>query len=144
MTKEKRKCILRLCLRIVQILVLALVLWGVLAYFLDEVSEGTWEKDMGRMVGICDGYYYERDYAELREELTLYNLYSEEFGKYWEAVEGYQDYLNVLQWSRAEEMNLPQSEGRADAWREKLEALAAQPEYPENRALLQNLVKELP
>ena len=73
MTKEKRKLLRGLVLRIALCLVLALILWGVLAMFLDQVSEGTWEKDTGRMVSICDRYYYDRNYAELRDELELFD-----------------------------------------------------------------------
>lgn len=142
--KNKRKMVKGLILRIVLCLVLALLLWGVLATFLDQVSEGTWERDTGRMVRICDRYYYDRDYAELREQLELFDLYGEEFEKYWEAVQGYQDYLNVIQWSRAAEMDLPQSQGQAEAWREKLEFLAAQPEYAENQSIFQGLLEQLP
>ncbi len=144
MTKEKRKLLRGLVLRIALCLVLALILWGVLAMFLDQVSEGTWEKDTGRMVSICDRYYYDRNYAELRDELELFDLYGEEFGKYWEAVQGYQTYLNVIQWSRAEKMDLPEAQGQTEAWREKLEALAEQPEYGENQAIFQSLVDQLP
>ena len=121
-----------------------MILWGVLSMFLDQVSEGTWEKDTGRMVSFCDQYYYDRNYAELRNELELFDLYGEEFGKYWEAVQGYQTYLNVIQWSRAEKMDLPGSQGQTEAWREKLEALAEQPEYGENQAIFQSLVDQLP
>ena len=144
MTKEKQKMVLGLILRIVACLVLALLLWGVLSMFLDQVSEGTWEKDTGRMVSICDRYYYDRDYAGLRDELELFDLYGEEFGKYWEAVQGYQEYLNVIQWSRAEEMDLPQSQGQTEIWRKKLEDLARQPEYGENKSIFQGLVEQLP
>ena len=144
MTKGKRKIVWGLILRIALCLALALILWGVLTMFLDQASEGTWEKDTGRMVSICDSYYYDRDYAALRDELELFELYGEEFGKYWEAVRGYQAYLNGLQWSRAEEMDLPRSQGQARVWREQLEVLAAQPEYGENQSIFRNLVEQLP
>lgn len=144
MTKEKKKMIRGLVLRICLCLVLGLLLWDLLAVFLDQASEGVWEKDTGRMVSICDRYYYDRNYSDLREQLELFDLYGTEFGKYWEAVEGYQDYLNVLQWTRAEEMGLPQSQGQAVFWRQKLESLARQPEYAENQGIFRSLVEQLP
>ncbi len=144
MTKEKKKMIRGLVLRICLCLVLGLLLWDLLAVFLDQASEGVWEKDTGRMVSICDRYYYDRNYCDLREQLELFDLYGTEFGKYWEAVEGYQDYLNVLQWTRAEEMSLPQSQDQAVFWRQKLESLARQPEYAENQGIFRSLVEQLP
>ena len=51
------------------------------------------------MINNCNRSYYEKKYGDLRDSLTLWGLYSEEFDKYWEICEAYDIYVQCFEYS---------------------------------------------
>ena len=103
--KEKRPSIIVMAIKTAVALFLILViLAGVLA--LSDEIRMNYEyssKNIGKMINYCDRDYYNRDYGRIRETLTLYELYVEEFGKYWEVVNAYEDVVDYQGFARLDE-----------------------------------------
>ncbi|MGN0341248.1 MAG: hypothetical protein ACI4DO_00480 [Roseburia sp.] len=58
----------------------------------------------------CEESYVNRDYSELYDIMNLYNLTTPEYDKYWEMVEGYQDYLLYINYRSILEQGIDQVE----------------------------------
>jgi len=86
---------------IVKLFVVILLISSILdiaKFSVNEVDEIIEDKDLADVVEICDSYYYEREFAKLRETLILNAAFEDIFDKYWEAVNGYCDYMQYNQW----------------------------------------------
>lgn len=90
-----------LVVKIIGILAAGFLILSLLAYFLIAASGGFGDPEDVEMVSWCEDDYVNRDYARLYDTLTLFDLYGDRYDLYWEAVEGYGLYIDVVQWSRA-------------------------------------------
>lgn len=140
--KKTSPVIWKFVLKIVGILILALLFFNLLFGVLDMVRDDDWTADTGRMVSICDREYYDRDFADLREFLELYELYSPEFDMYWEIADGYEDYLLWRQWERAAQMKLPNGEEQAARYAQKLRENLQANRFAPNAPILQGFVDQ--
>lgn len=143
MRKMKKPTWGKLILKLAGILFLGMFFVSGLLVLLENVAEGKWEDDTARMIQICDRYYYERDFAGLRDELELYDLYSEAFDPYWEVVDGYNDYLAWIQWSKAAEMGLPDGEKNAAAYERKVYENLQNVKFDSNVSILQGFADQI-
>ena len=55
------------------------------------------------MINACNRSYYEKDYGELLDSLILWELYQDEFDKYWEVCGAYQELTLCQQYSLLED-----------------------------------------
>lgn len=91
----------------------------------------------------CDGYYYDRDFAGLRETMILYDLYDEIYDKYWEVVDGYEDYQYCLQARRALAMGDIQYMDKAEAYEDLVLSNAKNCKFSDNQNILQEFVEAI-
>lgn len=91
----------------------------------------------------CADDYARRDYEELYGTLTLFDLYSEEYDLYWEAVNGYNTYLQCLQYQNAARQGMENADTLASDALAKLETMAASPQFSQNGPLLQGFLDAL-
>ena len=111
---------------------------------LKQTREAAQKQDLADEVRICDGYYYEKNYADLYAELKCCSGLLREadgsaavFDRYQEITEGYRDYISFLQWSRTPGEQVPGSSEQAAFYRQKAAAHAATCRNPQNREQLE-------
>jgi hypothetical protein len=109
---------------------------AVLSLLSEEVVP--YEEDLASMIDMCNRYYYERSYGNLRDELELFGLYSDDFGIYWEVCNGYELYLRVLEYR-----NIDGGKEQADSYEMELSQLAKNPVYEQNKRHLERMVQAL-
>ena len=90
----------------------------------------------------CERDYRNRDFAELYEELTLSNLYGEDYDVYWEAVEGYNLLVSCYQWREAEQAGVADAHAHAQSALQSLETLAQNSEFSQNSKILADFVSK--
>ncbi len=56
----------------------------------------------------CERDYIDRNYEELYSTLFIYNLYDDAYGKYWEIVKGYEDYVMYTNYKNLLDMGIEQ------------------------------------
>ena len=136
--KEKRPSIIVMAIKTAVALFLILViLAGVLA--LSDEIRMNYEyssKNIGKMINYCDRDYYNRDYGRIRETLTLYELYGEEFGKYWEVVNAYEDVVDYQGFARLDEYKED-----ADKCLAEIESKARECKYQDNQRILDGFLE---
>lgn len=130
------KLVIKTVLAVFTALFLVLLSLEALSEFTDNIVD--MEDDIASNIDFCNWRYYDRNYAALREELTLYNLYSEDFDKYWEIVDGYEIYLRCLEYRE-----LPDGAEQALEYQQMLERMAADCRFDENRRQLQHYIDAL-
>ena len=74
---------------------------GTVATVAEEYLE--YRDDTAAMINACNRSYYEKDYAELLDSLILWELYQDEFDKYWEVCGAYQELTLCQQYSLLED-----------------------------------------
>ena len=85
--------------------IIAILIGGVLFLFSTALIYGLSEDfvdygdDTAAMINNCNRYYYEKQYGELRDSLTLWGLYSEDFDKYWEICDAYELYIQCYEYA---------------------------------------------
>lgn len=116
----KKSFVIFLIVKLAFTMLLLLVVVALLFFssFLFSTYNAKEQTDRMENIRFCDSYYYDRDFSYLYLTLTLHDLYSDEFDKYWEAVDAYQTYTEALEWSEASE------NGRESADVKLAEALA--------------------
>ena len=97
-----------------------------------------YREDVAAMVDSCNRYYYARQYGNLRDELTSFDLYSEDFDKYWEICNGYEIYLRCLEYA-----SLDGGEAKKAEYETKLSAMVSDCKYEENARYLSKLADSL-
>lgn len=96
MKKKPLPLTVKIVIKIVAIFITGWLLTMVGIFTIENIAESTEDdNNMARMVNQCDSYYYEKDYGELRDILTLYDLYDDEFQVYWDAVDAYEAKLEA-------------------------------------------------
>ena len=129
--------VLKLALKSAAAVLLAFFIVTLLLSTIEAVGTGMYGTTDAELVGWCEDDYYARDFARLHDTLTLFELYDEEnYGIYWEAVEGYGLLLDCETWTNAGDT------ARAEASLAALAALAERPAYERNRAVLEALLAE--
>lgn len=93
------------------------------------------------VVNVCNRYYYEHDYARLREYLWLYDAYDECFDVYWEIADGYSDYMQYKQWSATPENRVENSTEMAEFYRKKVSGNVENCKFEQNREILKNFAE---
>ena len=107
----------------------------------DGVLDGTANADQLRWL---DRNYYDGNYAQLYETLTLYELYDESvYGQYWEAVNASQDYEDYLLWTAAAERGFEGATEKAEAFREEILQNAENCRYSFNQTVLDDFEEKV-
>ena len=136
--KDKRPSIIVMAVKTaVALFLLLFILAGVFA-LADEI-EMNYEysnKNTGRMITYCDREYYARDFGALRETLTLYDLYGEDFGKYWEVINAYEEVVNYQAFS-----GLDEYKEDADGCLARIESMARECKYQDNQRILDGFLE---
>ena len=108
------------------------VLYGISEDFVD------YGDDTAAMINNCNRYYYEKDYGSLRDSLTTWSLYSEEYDKYWEICDAYAQYVQCIEYAEMDgmedELKLAQAE---------LGLMAQQCRFAENQNRLDQFAQEV-
>ena len=120
----------------------ALMLIVMLVTTLGAVADNDYSVDDVDLINWCDGDYYDRDFASLHETLTLYDLYSEDYALYWEAVNGYDALVRCRQWVKAEEQGISGAGEHVQEALNTLKGLAASPQFPRNAGLLAGMYEQ--
>ena len=93
--------------------------------------------DTAAMINNCNRSYYEKDYGYLRDSLTLWGLYSEDFDKYWEICDAYELYVECQEYA-----GLPDGKAQLDILRAELGNAAQQCRFAENQNRINEFVEE--
>jgi hypothetical protein len=101
------------------------------------------EPDLADKISYCDRSYYDRDFSELYSTLTAFDLYTGEFDKYWEAVDAYRAYTQVLEWRVALENGYDGADTKLKQAQKELSELEKTVKFPENRSLIDFLNTKL-
>ena len=94
-------------------------------------------ENVARMIGYCDRDYYDRDYGRLLSTLDLYDLYGEDYEKYWEAVNAYEDFIYYTECK-----GLKGYEEEAEKCLAKIRDNARNCKFEENRKILEGFVDQ--
>lgn len=128
---------------------IVIVFFGMLLYFLvtfcmeSLVSYNHEKLDKTEGIERCDSRYYDREFGQLREILLLYDLFDPSlYGKYWEAVNAYEDYTYYLQWEQAASQGAEGADVKLETYREKVEANSENCQYTENAELLSQYAQQ--
>ena len=138
--KTKKPSVIKLILKTVLAVSGCIFLFLLSVLTISDFSDNVvdYEDDVASMIDYCNWRYYDRDYGSLRDELTLYNLYSEEFDKYWEIVDCYELYLECLEY-RA----IPGEKQKAEELQAEMSEMAANCRFEENRRQIESFSKAL-
>lgn len=90
-----------------------------------------------------EDYYREKNYSKLRDYLQLFDGYDESFDMYWEAVDGYADYMQYIQWSNTSEDDVEGSQEIARIYKEKVIKNAENCKFSENKKQLEGYVNSI-
>lgn len=93
-------------------------------------------------ISYCDRSYYAKDYADLYDTLTIFDLYSEDFGKYWEVVDAYSVYTAALEWRTAAENGREGADEKMAQALEKLSEMESNVKFPSNLPIISGFVRE--
>ncbi len=140
-TIETRPPKVRIVLKSIAAVLLCLFFIQLLLFTLESVSTNGGEVTKSELIGWCDQSYRERNYPELYEMLTLYDLYDADYDLYWEAVRAYTAYTDVVEWSRAASLGTEGAQKRAQESLATLQNLAAQPAFEQNTSLARQLLE---
>jgi len=140
----KTPTILRLALKTLLALVLLWILVTLWAVILYSIGESAWEEDEASLVRWCDSSYYERDLPALYDTLTLYDLYSPTYDRYWEAIALCNARIDLLQAQSEGRVGLTGAEDRILAAAERWEALEEHLSFSENQRITAYLTERLP
>lgn len=123
MQKNKKRThpFLSIVWKIAALLFIGLFLYAEVTYLMDSIKEHNVDTyDQAEQIRQLDTYYYEGKYGDVRELLSLYNLYDDVYDLYWEAADGNLDYLEYQQWKRAEAAGVDGSAEQVEQYREKV------------------------
>lgn len=90
----------------------------------------------------CERHYHERNFSKLQDVLTLYDLYDETYGVYWEAVEGYNTLVRYYQWNKADKMEIEGARQEAQSQYDALNKMAQKPKFSKNTKLFKGFVEK--
>ena len=137
---SKQPSVLKLSLKTIVAVLGALFLFFFGAAVLSLLSEEVvpYDEDTASLIDMCNRYYYDRSYGDLRDELELFGLYSDDFGMYWEVCNGYELYLKVLEYR-----NLTDGRGTADLYELELTHMTEEPVFEQNRRHLERMLEAL-
>ena len=129
---------LHIFLKAMLIVFLGVLLYFIVTYCTDSLISYNNEKlDKTESIERCDSRYYDREFGQLREILLLYDLFDPSlYGKYWEAVNAYEDYTYYLQWEQAALQGAQGAEAKLETYREKVEDNSINCRYTENTEVL--------
>ncbi len=104
------------------VLVFILSMMILLMVFTVQYAAGTYDisMSMAEKMDMCEECYRDKNYSKMRDSMQLFDAYEESFDVYWEAVNGYADYMQYLQWSNTAEEDVEGSEEMAEYYREKI------------------------
>lgn len=94
--------------------------------------------DTAAMINNCNRSYYEKDYGYLRDSLTLWGLYSEDFDKYWEICDAYDLYIQCFEYA-----GLPNGKSRLNVLQAELGNMKQQCRFAENQGRLDQFYSEV-
>lgn len=97
-----------------------------------------YKDDTATMINNCNRSYYEKKYGDLRDSLTLWGLYSEEFDKYWEICEAYDIYVQCFEYSK-----LPDGKDKLMLLKAELGNMKEQCRFAENQNRLDQFYSEV-
>lgn len=143
--KDKQPQVPSVCTLIVKsvaVLIIGYFLVGGLWFTVVSVSES--ESELSKTDGLnwCEEDYRKRNFADLYDTLTLYNLYDECYDVYWEAVNGYDVFVEYEQWKQAAGLGVDGAEQEAQSRYETLEKMAQNPEFSQNAKILNGFLDQ--
>lgn len=122
---------------------LVFILGGIMIFTITYVFIGDYETSEADIVNGCNGYYYEKEYGELRNYLLLFDAFGENYDMYWEIVDGYGDYMQYVQWSSTSEDDVSGSSEMAEHYRKKVEENVNNCKFSQNEEQLRVYLDEV-
>lgn len=142
-TKQaKAPGIVKLVLKLLAVLLLAILLFQLLGFVVESVSGVDGAPTKADTIEWCEDDYRSRNFPDLYTTLTLYALYDDTYDVYWEAVNGYNTLICYDQWQQAARMGMDGAQEQAQALYDTLSDMAEAPACPENTKLLNRFLQQ--
>lgn len=127
------------------LMLIGILFWGFLfcAILEGAIEETLWKNDLTHYVSDCDEYFYQKKYEKLLDELRTFNLVDPVFDKYWEAAEGYADYVLYIQYEKAKAVGYTESDALLEEYRQRVLTNAENIEFSENEKQLTGYAEEI-
>ena len=122
--------------------ILLLLIAAALLYAAFHTARNSGKRSLADDISYCDYNYYERNYAGLYGSLALYGQFSEEFDKYWEAIDAYRAYTAAVEWQTALDNGREGAKEKYDQAIEELKTIEKNAQFSENRAIINGYLKE--
>ena len=122
--------------------ILLLLIAAALLYAAFHTARNSGKRSLADDISYCDYNYYERDYAALYSTLSLNGQYSEDFDKYWEAVDAYRAYTSAVEWRTALDNGREGAKEKYDQSVEKLKAIEKNVRFSENLPVIRGYLEE--
>lgn len=141
---NKKPSVFKIIVKLVLALFLLYIFLGLMIGMIYLINEDEYyDNNLAKQVDWCNRYYYEKDYAGLRDHLQLYDDYDEAFDMYWEMADGYSDYMEYKQWLVTPEDRVPGSSDMASYYRQRVIDNAANCEFEQNKGQLQKYAESI-
>ena len=95
---EKLPIGLRITMRLIWCGILALIILGMVAATFEQIADNnSYNKDSDVIYSACERRYNEGEWGDLYSYMNLYNTYGPYYSRFWEAVNGADDYYTVFE-----------------------------------------------
>lgn len=140
MQPTKLRIIVKFCT-----LLLGLYLLITFMFFTVQYATGSYDVILTKaeQMDCYERLYKENNYSELRDALLLYDAYDEEFDLYWEAVNGYGDYMQYLQWEKSMNAKIEGSEEMVARYEDIVNNNFLHCEFEKNKSQLEAYVNRI-
>lgn len=129
---------------IIKLVIAFLFLTSLYEMITSAIEDAAWDVEYmskDSMIRQCDERYYDREFSDLLWFLKLYDLYEEDYDKYWECVNAYNDYLSWHAWKGTlESGEMPEAVGKEAEARRKVEENALKCRFSQNQKILDGFV----
>lgn len=132
------KIVIKAC---ITIFVLCIFVY-ITSFTIQFVAENSYDAaDETGLIRHCDTYLYEKDYLSLYDELYSNQAYDEKYDIYWEAANGYMDYVQYVQYQKAVEKGNEDSEIYLEEYKEKVLENEEDCRFEQNKEQLESYAK---
>lgn len=134
--KKKPPAVWKIVVKYIIVICLSIPVLSTMFGMYASVKEEEENLDKADLINWCNQQYYDREFADLSETLMMYRPDDNEFDKYWEIKNGYEDYLKWRQWDKAVTLNLEQSVEKEAFYRNKVNENVKNAKFEQNEKFL--------
>ena len=129
-----------------KIILLAVMIFGLFIVGKYILGDATYKQEgllnEAKRLEIVEEAYLDKEYGEIYEDLSRYELTGEAFELYWEIAEAASALENLKQWHRAEQKGLDGSAEKKEYYYNEVSSYAQECKFERNRAELERFVAE--